>query len=74
MLAPPFRRECGEMSIRQAAFDNVYGPSRKWYQLIQTFFSPYDIYTTSTKRLGVVITQDNWPIALVSWESPARNQ
>ncbi len=25
----------------------------------------YDIYTTSTKRLGVVITQDNWPIVIV---------
>ena len=44
---------------------HVNGPSRKWYRLIQTSWSPYDIYTTSTKRLGVVITQDNWPIAFV---------
>ena len=33
-----------------------------------------DIYTASTKWLGVVITQDNWPVALVSRDSLARNQ
>lgn len=65
ILAPLFRRECGRMSFWQTASDNVNGPSRKWYRLIQTSWSPYDIYTTSTKRLGVVITQDNWPIAFV---------
>ncbi len=65
MLAPLLRRECGRMSFWQTAPDNVNGPSRRWYRLIQTSWSPYDIYTTSTKRLGVVITQDNWPIAFV---------
>ncbi len=61
-------------SSSQTAFDNVNGPSRKWYQLIQTSWSPYDVYTASTKRLGVVITQDNWPIGYVSQYSLARNQ
>ena len=46
----------------------------KWYRLIQTSWSPYDIHTASTKRLGVVITQDNRPIAYFGWNSPARNQ
>ncbi len=65
MLAPLFRRECGRMSFWQTASDNVNGPSRKWYRLIQTSWSPYDIYTAFTKQLGVVITQDNWPIAFL---------
>ena len=65
ILAPLFRRECGRMSFQQTASDNVNGPSRKWCRLLQTSWSPYDIYTTSTKRLGVVITQDNWSIAFV---------
>ncbi len=29
------------------------------------FMKPYDLYTTSTKRLGVMITQDNWPVAFL---------
>ncbi len=62
------------MSIPLTAFYNVNGPCRKWYRLIQSSWSPYDIYTASTNRLGVVITQDNWPIALVSRNSPASNQ
>jgi hypothetical protein len=65
ILAPLFRRECGRTSFWQTASDNVNGPSRKWYRLIQTSWSPYDIYTTSTKWLGVVITQHNWPIAFL---------
>ena len=35
----------------------------KGSQFIQTSRSLCDIYTASIKRLGVVITQDNWPIA-----------
>ncbi len=65
ILAPLFRRECRRMSFWQTAPANVNGPSRKWYRLIQTSWSPYDIYTASTKWLGVVITQDNWSIAFV---------
>jgi hypothetical protein len=33
------------------------------------FTKPFDIYTdASTKQLGAVITQDNWPIAFFSWK------
>ena len=64
MLAPPFMREWDKCQSGNSTW-HVNGPSRKWYRLIQTSWSPYDIYTTSTKRLGVVITQDNWPIAFV---------
>jgi hypothetical protein len=62
---PSLQKRVWKMSFWQTKFNNVNGPSRKWYRLIQTSWSPYDIYTTSTKRLGVVITQDNQPIAFL---------
>ena len=32
------------------------------------FSKPFEIYTTSTKQLGAVITQENRPIAFFSWK------
>jgi hypothetical protein len=81
MLAPLLRKkECGEMkttswdSIPQRAFDNVNGPSRNSTGLSR-LHEALMIYTSPPlKQLGVVITQDNKPIAYFSWNSPARNQ
>ena len=55
-------------SIHQIAFDNVKNAIAKDVVLAYPDFSqPFDIYTdASTKQLGVVITQDNRPIAFFS--------
>jgi len=55
-------------SIHQTAVDNVKSAIVKEVVLAYPDFSkPFDIYTdASTKQLGVVITQDNRPIAFFS--------
>jgi hypothetical protein len=55
-------------SIHQTAFDNVKKTIAKEVVLANPDFTkPFDIYTdASTKQLGVVITQDDRPIAFFS--------
>ena len=55
-------------SIHQIAFDNVKSTIAKEVVLAYPdFLKPFDFYTdASTKQLGVVITQDNRPIAFFS--------
>ncbi len=63
-------------SIHQTAFDNVKKTIAKEVVLAYPDFTkPFDIYTdASTIQLGVVITQDNRPIAFFSQKlSGARN-
>ncbi len=57
-------------SIHQIAFDNVKATIIKEVVLAYSDFSkPFEIYTdASTKQLGVVITQENRPIAFFIWK------
>jgi hypothetical protein len=57
-------------SIHQTAFDNVKKTIAKEVVLAYPDFTkPFDIYTNaSAKQLGVVITQDNRPVAFFSWK------
>jgi hypothetical protein len=56
-------------SIHQIAFANVKATIVKEVVLAYPDFSkPFEIYTTSTKQLGAVITQENRPIAFFSWK------
>ncbi len=55
-------------SIHQIAFDNIKMTIAKEVVLAYPDFTkPFDIYTdASTKQLGVLLTQDNRPIAFFS--------
>jgi hypothetical protein len=56
-------------SIHQIAFDNVKTTIAKEVLAYLDFTKPFEIYTdASTKQLGVVITQENRPIAFFSWK------
>ncbi len=62
------------MSTPQTAFDNVNGPSENGTGLSRLPEALMKYTPPPPKRLGAVITPDNWPIAYVSWNSLARNQ